>query len=60
MSTVKLDLVYVLVNETTQEIEMATTNDSEAWSYYRDVPLVTMNIFLNKNQVGYLKSGGRS
>ncbi|MEK3787580.1 hypothetical protein [Paenibacillus sp. FSL K6-1230] len=60
MSTVKHDLVYVLINETTQEVEMATTNDSEAWAYYRDVHLVSMNIFLDMNRVGFLRGGQRS
>lgn len=47
----KLDLVYVLIRVGTHTVEMATSNDQEAWAHYRDMPHMQMHIFLNKNRV---------
>lgn len=48
------DIVYVVKNESTGDIEMATTNDFEAWCYYRDVPTVSLRVFIKKNMIAYM------
>lgn len=51
MSDVKHDIVYVLVNTLHGKVEMATTNDSEAWAFYRDLRGMRIQIFMNLNLV---------
>ncbi|WP_017687947.1 hypothetical protein [Paenibacillus sp. PAMC 26794] len=53
MPEIKNDIVYVVRNESTGDIEMATTNDFEAWCYYRDVPTVSLSVFIKKNMISY-------
>ena len=48
---VKLDICYVLTNAGTGSVEMATTNDSEAWAFYRDSRNIVIQVFINKNRV---------
>ncbi|WP_372011421.1 hypothetical protein NBRC13296_12750 [Paenibacillus chitinolyticus] len=52
---VKVDLVYVLTNFQTGQIEMATGNDAEAWAFYRDMRDTKISIFLNKNLLSEVK-----
>ncbi|OME29366.1 hypothetical protein NSS98_25115 [Paenibacillus sp. FSL E2-0274] len=51
----KPDIVYVLVNTLHGKVEMATSNDSEAWSFYRDMKGIRLQVFVNLNMVAYIE-----
>lgn len=45
------DIIYVLTNIFNGSIEMATTDDSEAWKFYRDRENVRIAIFAESKRV---------
>lgn len=47
----KHDIVYVLINTLHGRVELATTNDSEAWAFYRDMKGMRIDVFMNLNRV---------
>ncbi|OMF70485.1 hypothetical protein BK142_23715 [Paenibacillus glucanolyticus] len=48
---IKHDIVYVLINTLHGKVEFATTNDSEAWAFYRDTRGMRLQIFMNLNLI---------
>lgn len=48
---VEHNIVYVLTNIVTGQVDMATRNDSEAWSYYRDMKDIRISVFISGNKI---------
>ena len=48
---VKHDIVYVLTSVIDGTVEMATTNDFEAWALYKDTKDIRISVFISGNQI---------
>lgn len=51
----KNDIVYVLINTLQGKTEMATTNDYEAWTTYRDSKGFRIQIFIKGDLVASIE-----
>lgn len=51
----KHDIAYVLINTLHGKVELATTSDSEAWAYYRDMKGMRLQVFMNLNLIASIE-----